>query len=110
MNYSIFISNEFKKEFKPLLKKYPSLKNDLELLLNDLKNNPKLGTNLEGGLRKIRFIIKSKGKGSSGGARVITYETIISLNESLITLLSIYDKSDYDTINIAVLKKNLNLE
>ena len=94
----------------PLLKKYPSLKEDLQLLLSNLEENPKLGIDLGSGLRKIRLNIKSKGKGSSGGARIISYETIISLEESLITLLSIYNKGEYDTVDIAVLKKNLGIE
>ena len=110
MNYSINYSAEFKKEYKPLLKKYPSLKEDLQLLLSNLEENPKLGIDLGSGLRKIRLNIKSKGKGSSGGARIISYETIISLEESLITLLSIYNKGEYDTVDIAVLKKNLGIE
>ena len=61
------------------------------------------------GLRKIRLKILSKGKSSSGGARVITYETLININESILSLISIYDKSDFDTIDINVLKKNLDL-
>jgi len=44
---------------------------------------------------KIRLAIKSKGKGKSGGARVITYVKIVDGN---VFLLTIYDKSDRDTI------------
>ena len=91
MNYSIIISEAFKKEFKPLVKKYPSLKKDLELLLVDLEKNPNLGIDLGSGLRKIRLNIRSKGKGASGGARVITYETLITINDANLTLLSIYN-------------------
>ncbi len=78
-------------------------------LLTSLEENPKQGINLGSGLRKIRLKILSKGKGSSGGARVITYETLININESMLSLISIYDKSDFDTIDINVLKKNLDL-
>ena len=77
MNYKIVISETFNKEFKPLFKKYPWLKNDLEKLLADLNENPNLGTDLGSGLRKIRLNIKSKGKAAAGGARVISYETLI---------------------------------
>ena len=109
MKYEIIISNQFKKEFKPISKKYPSLKNDLLALLTSLEENPKQGINLGSGLRKIRLKILSKGKSSSGGARVITYETLININESILSLISIYDKSDFDTIDINVLNKNLDI-
>jgi mRNA-degrading endonuclease RelE of RelBE toxin-antitoxin system len=40
--------------------------------------------------------IKSKGKGKSGGSRVITY--VVSENEE-VYLLTIFDKSEFDTID-----------
>ena len=40
--------------------------------------------------------VKSKGKGKSGGSRVITY--VISENEE-VYLLTMYDKSEFDTID-----------
>jgi len=109
MKYEIIVSQEFKKEFKHLLKKYSSLKNDLSLLLESLEQNPKQGIDLGSGLRKIRLKISSKGKGSAGGARVITYETLINVNESILSLISIYNKSDFDSIDINLLKKNLGI-
>lgn len=51
---------------------------------------------------KIRISIKSKGKGKRGGARVITY--LLTENEELY-LLTIYDKSEFDSIDDATLKK-----
>jgi hypothetical protein len=45
---------------------------------------------------KIRVAIKSKGKGKSGGSRVITY--VVSENEE-VYLLTIFDKSEFDTID-----------
>jgi hypothetical protein len=53
--------------------------------------------------------VKSKGKGAAGGARVITYETLINIDNSLLTLLSIYNKGEFDSIDIAILKKNLGI-
>ena len=41
-------------------------------MIDDLEQNPLLGTDLGDGLRKVRMKITSKGKGKSGGARVIT--------------------------------------
>lgn len=51
--------------------------------------------------------ITSKDKGKSGGARVITVTAIVSVNETNITLLTIYDKSDRETIKDSELKKIL---
>jgi hypothetical protein len=45
---------------------------------------------------KIRMAISSKNKGKSGGARVITY---LRIADEIIFLISIYDKSDADTIS-----------
>ena len=78
MSVIVRITKEFKKKVKPLLKKYPSLSNDLQVLENELISNPRLGIALGNNTYKIRLQIKSKGKGKSGGARVISLlETII---------------------------------
>ena len=45
---------------------------------------------------KIRLAVKSKGKGKSGGMRVITF--VITKRKELF-LLSIYDKADKDTLS-----------
>jgi len=73
MKVEIRITKNFKKQAKPLLKKYPSLINKLEKLEKELTDNPKLGKPLGSDTYKIRLSIKSKGKGKSGGARVITH-------------------------------------
>ena len=78
---------------------YASLADDYETLLHDLKQNPALGTDLGRGLRKVRMRISSKGKGKSGGARVITFTVIASVDETTINLLYIYDKSERENIS-----------
>ncbi len=45
-------------------------------------------------MRKVRMAIASKGKGKSHGAKVIMFTIIISVDESIINLLTIYDKSE----------------
>lgn len=55
MNYSIVLSDVFKKEAKRLSKKYPSLKSELEKLGNDLSKNPTYGTPLGNDMYKIRL-------------------------------------------------------
>jgi hypothetical protein len=44
---------------------------------------------------KIRLAIKSKGKGKSGGARVISHVYVVDNN---VFLLAIYDKSEQENI------------
>lgn len=109
MNYKVTIHENFKKELKPLAKKFPSLKSDIQYLLDNIEKELELAVDLGDGFRKINLKIKSKGKGSSGGGRIITYETIIAIDKKEILLSSIYNKTDFDSINIAVLKKNLEL-
>lgn len=88
-------------------KRYASFADDYENLLMDLKANPRLGTDLGGGLRKIRMAITSKGKGKSGGARVITYTVIVQVDETEINLLTIYDKAERESISKEELKELL---
>ncbi len=103
MNVEIIASQNFRKEAKRLLKKYPSLKGELKELNETLEENPALGTPLGHDCYKIRLAIKSKGKGKSGGARVITHlvvkMTTIEAKHQRIYLLSIYDKSEFETIS-----------
>lgn len=101
MSYSVIPTPLFKKEAKKLLKKYASLKNELQSIEKTLLQNPSLGTHLGQGIYKIRIAIKSKMKGKSGGARVITYVVTDAME---IYLLTIYDKSDLDSIDIKTLK------
>jgi mRNA-degrading endonuclease RelE of RelBE toxin-antitoxin system len=95
VNYKIVNTFEFKKEIKHLSKKYPSLHNDFEIFINHLSLNPFQGTSIGKNCYKVRLAITSKGKGKSAGARIITNLQI--LDETVI-LISIYDKSEKDTI------------
>lgn len=92
---------EFEKEFKKLIKKYPSLKNELIALIESLETNPNQGVQIFKNCFKIRIPIKSKGKGKSGGGRVITH---IAVTESTVFLLSIYDKSKQESVTDAYIK------
>ncbi len=101
MNFSVIPTSKFKKEAKRLIKKFPSLKNELVELNEILSVNPETGTALGDGKYKIRVAIASKNKGKSGGARVITY---IITEQSELYLLTIYDKSETSTIDDKSLK------
>ncbi|OFY63987.1 MAG: hypothetical protein A3H98_06965 [Bacteroidetes bacterium RIFCSPLOWO2_02_FULL_36_8] len=108
MNISIIISGNFQREAKPLLKKFPSLKSELITLKETLLKNPFEGTPIGKNCYKIRLAIKSKGKGKSGGARIITFVIIEILKDSqeeiIVNLASIYDKSEFANIDYKDLK------
>lgn len=110
MNYSFILDDSFEKEVKRLSKRYYSFKSDLQSLLTELRANPQLGTDLGGGLRKISMRITAKGKGKSGGARVITFTVIVAVDETEVNLLYIYDKAERSNITAkeidALLRKN----
>lgn len=99
MKYTVKVQYTFAKEAKCLGKRYLSLKEDIAKLGEELLANPHLGTDLGGGLRKIRLAITSKGRGKSGGARVITYTVVVRIDETDINLLTIYDKAERDSIS-----------
>ena len=101
MNFSVIPSDKFKKEAKRLSKKYLSLKEELTELNQTLANEPETGTSLGNDVYKIRLAIKSKGKGKSGGGRVITY--VVKDNKE-VYLLTIYDKSELDSVDDKTLK------
>ena len=98
MEVTITIGPEFKREFKRLSKKYHSLLDDHELWEKDIINNPFLGDDLGSGIRKVRMAIASKGKGKSGGARILTLNLLLDTESMEITLLTIYDKGEISNV------------
>lgn len=95
MSYNVKSIEVFERQAKRLIKKFPSLKEELKSLIKELKENPAAGTAIGNHCHKIRLSIASKGKGKSGGARVITYFVI---SEKNVYLLSIYDKSEKENL------------
>ncbi len=93
MSCRISVTDGFLKELKRLSKRYRSLKTDVADFGESLRENPLQGSDLGHGLRKVRMAITSKGKGKSGGARVITYTVLLKEVDSELKLLAIYDKS-----------------
>ena len=95
MSYKVETIPNFEREAKRLIKKYRSLKSELSELVSELQNNPETGTSIGNGIYKIRLAIASKGKGKSGGARVITQIKVV---KKTVFLISIYDKSEKEDI------------
>ena len=102
---NIYHTETFKKEAKILSKKYNSFEDDIEIVLNEIRNNPQYGISLGKNCYKIRFALKSKGKGKSGGGRLITLVKII---KQTVYLLSVYDKSSRDSVSDKELDELIN--
>ena len=94
-------SEDFRTAYKRLKKRHKSLQQDFECLLESLLHNPMQGVELDGGVRKVRMAITSKGRGKSGGARVIIRVRIVA---DELQLLYIYDKADYENVSDTFLR------
>jgi mRNA-degrading endonuclease RelE of RelBE toxin-antitoxin system len=96
MSYKVLSIPPFDRQLKRLAKKYRSLKREFAALLESLEQDPEQGTPLGNNCYKIRLQISSKGKGKSGGARVITNFVVA---ENSVFLISIYDKSEKENLS-----------
>ncbi len=95
MAFQINTSDKFDRKLKKLLKKHPSLSQDVADLGKSLQSDPTQGIALGRDCYKIRLKIASKSWGKSGGARVITCVKIVG---ETIYLLTIYDKSETESL------------
>lgn len=105
MSFDVKTTSRFEKSAKSLYKRRRSLKSDLDNFITSLEINPFQGDELCPGIRKIRMAITSKGRGKSGGARIITYTVVIAENEGDVYLMDIYDKSDFSTIDPVIIQQ-----
>ena len=99
MTYDFRPSPDFERQAKKLAKHYPSFKKDLLLLLESLKADPWQGVDLGNGIRQVRMTLSSKGRGKSGGARVITMNVNVDVEKMIIALLYIYDKAEMENVS-----------
>jgi mRNA-degrading endonuclease RelE of RelBE toxin-antitoxin system len=100
MSYNIEATEYFARQLNRLIKKYSSLKNEMQNLIESLEINPQTGTPIGKECYKIRVAIASKGKGKSGGARVITHVYVL---RKTVYLLSVYDKSEQANIPSSII-------
>lgn len=105
MNFEVIPTPAFAKAFKALAKRHRSLKQDILNFTRSLQENPFQGDELSPGIRKIRMAITSKGRGKSGGARVITYTVVATEQNGRVYLLDIYDKADYSTVDVGIIQQ-----
>ncbi len=95
MSFSVKTISVFDRQAKRLAKKFPSLKKELHTLICELKEDPNQGIPIGHDCQKVRLSIASKGKGKSGGARVIVH---VVFKDDTAYLLSIYDKSELENL------------
>ena len=88
----IKLSPVFRKDLKRLSKKYRSLLNEVGQLIDELETNPYLGTDLGDNVRKMTDT-----------------EAVVSMDEGHLTLLTLYDKSERETLTDAEIKELLRL-
>jgi mRNA-degrading endonuclease RelE of RelBE toxin-antitoxin system len=105
MRYNVLSIPPFDRQLKRLSRKFPFLKAEYAALLEELEKNPEKGTSMGNNCFKIRLAIASKGRGKSGGTRVITH---FYIENETVFLLAIYDKSEQDDISDKELKKLLS--
>ncbi len=96
MSFDVIATEPFEKKLKRLAKKYKSLASDLAPIIDELAENPTLGTPIGKDCYKLRIAIASKNKGKTGGARMITYVRIV---KQTVFLMDIYDKSEQANIS-----------
>ncbi|EMM73102.1 type II toxin-antitoxin system RelE/ParE family toxin [Leptospira weilii] len=104
MNFKVFTLPKFDRQAKRLIKKFPSLKKEISGLIESLKTNPIQGTKIALDCYKIRLSIASKGKGKSGGARVITHFLV---KDTAVFLMLIYDKAEQENVSNAEIEELL---
>lgn len=108
MNNKVIPTELFETKFKRLKKKFRTLNEEMKELTGILELTPTTGESLGGELYKIRLASKSKGKGKSGGFRLITYLLTETEDGTDVYLITIYDKSEEGSIKIEVLLKLVN--
>ena len=73
---------------------------DFSVFLDSIKKNPFQGVDLGNGVHKVRMTVQSKGKGKSGGMRIITYIISVYHEDNIdLTLLYLYDKNEISNVS-----------
>jgi len=101
----VYRTSIFEVNYKHFIKKFPSISDEVRQLEETLIIQPNIGTSLGGGVYKVRMACESKGRGKSGGFRVITYLVDERVDGTDIYLITMYDKSEESSIKSSQLKK-----
>ncbi len=101
---SVFLSDRFRKDVKHLLKKYRHVRDDVQILINELEKGSILGDQIPGTdfpVYKVRVQNRDIAKGKSGGYRAIYYLR----TNSRIYLVTLYAKSEQSNINPEIINQ-----
>ena len=101
----VYRTSVFDADYKRFAKKFFSIRSEIEQLEKTLVKQPDIGVSLGGGVYKIRIACEAKGKGKSGGFRVITYLVDERADGTDIYLITMFDKSEESSIKTSLLKK-----
>jgi mRNA-degrading endonuclease RelE of RelBE toxin-antitoxin system len=98
LSIEIALTVRFQKDLRDLVKRYRSVRKDLQILIEQLQSGEIPGDELTGAkyqLFKVRLKNSDTKKGKSGGYRVIYY---LKTSQSII-LVTIYSKSDFSDVS-----------
>jgi hypothetical protein len=104
----VFTLPEFDKNLVRFCKKYQSLKSEYLAFVELTENEGVQGVALGKGIYKARLAVKTKGKGKSGGLRIISYSDIIlSFDGETVILVEIYDKNEFSTVSKKIIEEKV---
>jgi len=105
----VLFTSEFKRSLRRLLKRYRSIRRDVESLVEELASGETPGERVKGTghvVYKVRVANTDARRGKSGGYRVVYY---VQTSERVI-LVTVYSKSDQGDISSAVLRQIIEEE
>ncbi|HIW44494.1 MAG TPA: addiction module toxin RelE [Candidatus Prevotella stercoripullorum] len=105
MSFKIITTAYAEINIKNLSKRYRSFDGDIKAFRESLISNPLQGVEIAPNVRKIRMAIGSKGRGKSGGARVITLNALVTEQDGTVYLLLVYDKADASNVKMNVVRE-----
>ena len=103
MTVEVDYSNEFKRNLRQLSRRYRSIRQDLEPIVEQLRSGEIIGDQVSGvghTLYKARVKNSDSQKGKSGGYRIVYYLK----TEEHITLVTLYSKSYQSDVSAAKLR------
>jgi mRNA-degrading endonuclease RelE of RelBE toxin-antitoxin system len=103
MTININYTNEFKRNLRHLIKKYPHIRQDVEPVINALQTGELLGDKVQHigySVYKCRLKNSDRQKGKSAGYRIIYYLK----TSTEIILITIYSKSEQADISANEIK------
>jgi len=98
------LTEDFKNDVSKLIKKYKSIKDDINTLILELENIPNKWIDLWNWFYKIRLKNSDNNKWKSWWYRTITYYN----NWNKVILVTIYSKTEKENISIKNISKILN--